>query len=146
MPLRSIKTPLSMVLPDVDGCACSAAIMFESTPPRPRRSGERARDATQDEVLRELSWSELVARLSAERDLRRQLSASHDLAAEPSAASFDVESASTVVTGSVEAGWNYERGVNHKISAYRKAGEGRRDADDTGRGDHTRDRLHDPRT
>ena len=120
--------------------------MFESTPPRPRKSGERARDATQDEVLRELSWSELVARLSAERDLRRQLSASHECPSDSPAASFDVESASTVVHGPAEAARNYERGINHKISAYGKAAEGRRGADDTGRGDHARDRLHDPRT
>ena len=120
--------------------------MFESTPPRPRKSGERASDAGADEVLREFSWSELVARLSAERDLRRQLAASYEVPSESSPASFDVESASTMVHGPAEANWNYERGVNHKISTYGKAGEGKSDADDTGRGDHARDRLHDPRT
>ena len=135
-----------MALPDIDGWACSAIVMFERTPPSIRTGGSDPQNRAHDDSLRELSWSDLVARLTAERDLRRQLNAQTGVQVDGATASFDVESASTLVQSHGEAEWNYERGVNHKISAYRKSTKGRRDADDTGRGDDARDRLHDPRT
>ena len=120
--------------------------MFERTPPIIRTGGSDPHNRAHDDSLRELSWSDLVARLTAERDLRRQLNAQTGVQVDGATASFDVESASTLVQSHGEAEWNYERGVNHKISAYRKSTKGRRNADDTGRGNDARDRLHDPRT
>ena len=88
--------------------------MFESTPPK--AYGE-------EESLRELSWSDLVARLNAARDLRRQFDSQP--ADELHPASFDVESASSISAASTDSSGGRKRNVNQDISGYRKGIGGR---------------------
>ena len=87
--------------------------MFEGKLP-PIGEGSNAGDDA--EPLRELSWGDLVARLAAVRDLRRELRPAESSDAEEApAASFDMDSARRI--SAQEIGQDL---VNHNASAYRK--------------------------
>jgi hypothetical protein len=91
--------------------------MFEGKPPRTAEALplEEPHDG---ESLRPLSWDDLVARLSASRDLRASLGGvPHD-----SDASFDACSARCIA-----AHHNGKHGVNLEDSSYRKGPEGNAD-------------------
>ena len=87
--------------------------MFESKPPEAPE---------QEDMLRELSWSDLVARLNAARDLRQHLETTAD---HLHPASFDVESASSIVHHPEGADKKAYTAVNQEISAYGKGNAGR---------------------
>ena len=60
--------------------------MFEKKIPDPRQNGAQDTEGS-EELLHDLSWAELAARLAAARDLRQEL----DLPAESGEASFDAQ-------------------------------------------------------
>ena len=88
--------------------------MFEGKPPRPGQA--RALDSQRDlDALRPLNWGDLVARLSAVRDLR-----SPDEASDPGGeASFDAGSARRIA-----AHHNGKHDVNPDVSANGKGPAG----------------------
>lgn len=107
------NTWLSIALPDLDGCGFMDARMIEGKPPV--ASGQRV-GRGDGEPLRELTWGDLVARLNAARDLRRELGIAESEDAQAGAtASFDADSARRI---SAQA--NGEDLVNQTASAYRK--------------------------
>ena len=87
--------------------------MFEGKPPRTAEALplEEGHDG---DSLRPLSWGDLVARLTAARDLRASLG--------ENAASFDASSARCIA-----AHHNGKHGVNLEDSSYRKGPEGMAD-------------------
>ena len=88
--------------------------MFEGKPPRP--SDARALDAQRDlDALRPLSWGDLVARLSAARDLR----SSDEAPNQGGEASFDAGSARRIA-----AHHNGKHDVNPDVSANGKGPAG----------------------
>jgi hypothetical protein len=94
--------------------------MFEGKPPRPRDA--RALDDAQRDIdaLRPLSWGDLVARLSAARDLR----SSCDGIAPGGEASFDAGSARRIA-----AHHNGKQDVNLDVSGNGKGHAGTASAD-----------------
>ena len=91
--------------------------MFEGKPPRAAEALP-LEEAQEGEALRPLSWSDLVARLSAARELRASFSGR----AAGSEASFDAGSARRVA-----AHHNGKHGVNLEHSSYRKGPQGNAD-------------------
>ena len=88
--------------------------MFEGKPPRPRDA--RALEAQRDlDALRPLSWGDLVARLSAVRDLRSP----DDASDQGGDASFDAGSARRIA-----AHHNGKHDVNPDVSANGKGPAG----------------------
>ena len=88
--------------------------MFEGKPPRPKDA--RALDAQRIEIaLRPLSWGDLVARLSAARDLR----SSDEAPNQGGEASFDAGSARRIA-----AHHNGKHDVNPDVSANGKGPAG----------------------
>ncbi len=90
--------------------------MFEGKPLRPGDSRALDPESWEDEVLRPLSWSELVARLSAARDLRASFAAGGDCGD----ASFDAGSARRIA-----AHHNGKLDVNLDVSGNGKTAAGR---------------------
>jgi len=88
--------------------------MFEGKLPRPAEA-RPLEDGPDGEVMRALSWSDLVARLAASRDLR----ASFAGAEQPADASFDADSARRIA-----AHHNGKQAVNLEDLSYRKAPQG----------------------
>ena len=88
--------------------------MFEGKLPRPAEA-HALENGPDGDVLRELSWSDLVARLAASRDLR----ASFAGVATPADASFDADSARRIA-----AHHNGKPAVNLEASSYRKGPRG----------------------
>jgi hypothetical protein len=89
--------------------------MFEGKSLRPGDARPLDAEPWEDDVLRPLSWSELVARLSAARDLR----ASFETGDEGGEASFDAGSARRIA-----AHHNGKHGVNLDVSGNGKAAAG----------------------
>jgi hypothetical protein len=89
--------------------------MFEGKSLRPGDARPLDAEPWDDEVLRPLSWSELVARLSAARDLR----ASFEVRGEGGEASFDAGSARRIA-----AHHNGKHDVNLDVSGNGKAAAG----------------------
>ena len=89
--------------------------MFEGKPLRPGDARPLDTEPWEGEVLRPLSWSELVARLSAARDLR----ASFAPGGEGGEASFDAGSARRIA-----AHHNGKHDVNLDVSGNGKAAAG----------------------
>jgi hypothetical protein len=86
--------------------------MFEGSFPH-RADAHPGGDTPEGESLRSLSWSELVARLSAARELRTALS-------ERAHASFDAGSARCIA-----AQHNSDHAINLDDSTYRKGPQGK---------------------
>lgn len=84
---------LRRALPDIDPSCDKTAGMFEGKPPFAREASNCSANPSAGEQLHQLSWSDLVAKLEAARDLCAVLSgeqAPHDTAPQ---ASFDTTSA-----------------------------------------------------
>ena len=89
--------------------------MFEGQPPRPGENRPLDEEQREAGSLRPLKWEELVARLTAARDLRAEM----DPHAEGSEGSFDAGSARRIA-----AHHNGKQGVNLEDSGNGKVAEG----------------------
>lgn len=89
--------------------------MFEGKPPHPRDARALDGEPRDIDALRPLSWGDLVARLSAARDVR----ASYDGVGEAGEASFDAGSARRIA-----AHHNGKQDVNHDVSGNGKGHAG----------------------
>jgi hypothetical protein len=89
--------------------------MFEGKPPRPRDARALDGEPREFDALRPLSWGDLVARISAARDLR----STQDEADSGCEASFDADSARRIA-----AHHNGKLGVNLDVSGNGKSPAG----------------------
>src|SRR5687767_13732708 len=89
--------------------------MFEGKPPRPA-DARPLEEQGESEALRALTWGDLVARLSAARELRTSLVSAGEDGGD---ASFDASSARRIA-----AHHNGKLSINLDYSSNRKSGEG----------------------
>lgn len=95
-------------LPDFDGCRLKPIVMFEGKLPLASGISGEKRGESAPEELCSIEWTELVARLAAARDLRRELGQGD----EDALASFDAHCARQISGSHDNAPEESKRGVN----------------------------------
>lgn len=91
--------------------------MFEAKPPKAHDAHSIGLPVSEDESLYELTWQDLVARLTAARDLRVELAASSEFSGngEGKEASFDADFARCLAAQAKElTSVNPDNSANHK--------------------------------
>lgn len=128
------NSQLRFALPDIDPSWDKGIGMFEKKPPIAPEASDSAASfaasATAGEQLHSLSWSDLVAKLEAARDLSQEW-ASHQTANDPpEIASFNEDCAHHLAEQQEPFSMNYELPVNLENSGNRKHSAGIKSPDD----------------
>lgn len=104
--------------------------MFEKKPPVVPEASDSAATAKAGEQLHKLSWSDLVAKLEAVRDLSQELASSEAPHEDSEIASFNEDCAHHLAEQQAPFSPNYELPVNLDNSGNRKHSAGIKSPDD----------------